>query len=98
MAAPTIAFVGGGGGSSAAATAIMNGDAVGWIQLTNAGSGYTEPLEVTFSGGGGTGAAGRVVFTAAIDGAVYAKHGTTTETRLTVIESSTTKAKVRRSR
>lgn len=29
---------------------------------------------------------GRVVFTAAIDGAVYAKHGTTIETRLTVIE------------
>jgi predicted RNA methylase len=29
---------------------------------------------------------GRVVFTAAIDGAVYAKHGTTTETRLTVID------------
>jgi predicted RNA methylase len=29
---------------------------------------------------------GRVVFSAAIDGAVYAKHGTTTETRLTVID------------
>ncbi|WP_332116679.1 bifunctional class I SAM-dependent methyltransferase/DEAD/DEAH box helicase [Azorhizobium caulinodans] len=29
---------------------------------------------------------GCVVFTAAIDGAVYAKHGTTTETRLTVID------------
>jgi predicted RNA methylase len=29
---------------------------------------------------------GRIVFTAAIDGAVYAKHGTTTETRLTVID------------
>ena len=29
---------------------------------------------------------GRVVFTAAIDGAVYAKHGTTIETRLTVID------------
>ena len=29
---------------------------------------------------------GSVVFTAAIDGAVYAKHGTTTETRLTVID------------
>ncbi|HLI21136.1 MAG TPA: strawberry notch family protein, partial [Stellaceae bacterium] len=29
---------------------------------------------------------GSVAFTAAIDGAVYAKHGTTTETRLTVID------------
>ncbi len=29
---------------------------------------------------------GRVVFTAAIDGAVYAKHGTTFDTRLTVID------------
>ncbi|MER9017034.1 strawberry notch family protein [Mesorhizobium sp. M0898] len=29
---------------------------------------------------------GRVVFTAAIDGAVYARHGTTVETRLTVID------------
>ena len=29
---------------------------------------------------------GRVVFTAAIDGSVYARHGTTTETRLTVID------------
>ncbi|MDQ0470070.1 strawberry notch family protein [Labrys wisconsinensis] len=29
---------------------------------------------------------GRVVFTAAIEGAVYAKHGTTVETRLTVID------------
>jgi predicted RNA methylase len=29
---------------------------------------------------------GRVVFSAAIDGAVYAKHGTTTDTRLTVID------------
>jgi hypothetical protein len=31
-------------------------------------------------------ARGRVVFTAAIDGAVYAKHGTSIDTRLTVIE------------
>ncbi|MFD1797073.1 strawberry notch-like NTP hydrolase domain-containing protein [Paracoccus aurantiacus] len=31
-------------------------------------------------------ARGRVVFTAAIDGAVYAKHGTTFDTRLTVID------------
>ncbi len=30
----------------------------------------------------------RVVFTAAIDGAVYAKHGTTIETRLTVIDKT----------
>jgi predicted RNA methylase len=29
---------------------------------------------------------GRIVFTAAIDGAVYAKHGTTIDTRLTVID------------
>ena len=29
---------------------------------------------------------GRVVFSAAIDGSVYAKHGTTTDTRLTVID------------
>ncbi len=29
---------------------------------------------------------GRVVFTAAVDGRVYARHGTTTETRLTVID------------
>jgi len=29
---------------------------------------------------------GRIVFTAAIDGSVYAKHGTTIETRLTVID------------
>jgi len=31
---------------------------------------------------------GRVVFTAAIDGRVYARHGTTAETRLTVIDKS----------
>jgi len=31
---------------------------------------------------------GRVVFTAAIDGAVYAKHGTTMDTRLTVIDKA----------
>ena len=31
---------------------------------------------------------GRVVFTAAIDGAAYAKHGTTIDTRLTVIDNS----------
>nr|WP_295741122.1 strawberry notch family protein [uncultured Acidocella sp.] len=31
---------------------------------------------------------GRVVFTAAIDGAVYAKHGTTIDTRLTVIDKT----------
>jgi predicted RNA methylase len=29
---------------------------------------------------------GRIVFSAAVDGAVYAKHGTTTDTRLTVID------------
>jgi hypothetical protein len=29
---------------------------------------------------------GRVVFSAAIEGAVYAKHGTTIDTRLTVID------------
>ncbi|MFX5554996.1 hypothetical protein ABTE11_22205, partial [Acinetobacter baumannii] len=29
---------------------------------------------------------GRIVFSAAIDGAVYVKHGTTTDTRLTVID------------
>jgi predicted RNA methylase len=29
---------------------------------------------------------GRILFTAAVDGRVYAKHGTTTDTRLTVIE------------
>jgi hypothetical protein len=33
-------------------------------------------------------ARGRVVFTAAIAGSVYAKHGTTTETRLTVIDKA----------
>jgi len=32
---------------------------------------------------------GRVVFTAAVDGRVYARHGTTTETRLTVIDRIT---------
>jgi len=32
---------------------------------------------------------GTIVFTAAIDGAVYAKHGTTIETRLTVIDKAT---------
>ena len=31
---------------------------------------------------------GRVVFTAAIDGSVYAKHGTTIDTRLTVIDKA----------
>ena len=31
-------------------------------------------------------ARGRVVFSAAVDGAVYAKHGTTIDTRLTVID------------
>ena len=31
---------------------------------------------------------GRVVFTAAIDGAVYAKHGTTIDTRLTIIDKA----------
>ena len=32
---------------------------------------------------------GRIVFTAAVDGRVYARHGTTTETRLTVIDRVT---------
>ena len=32
---------------------------------------------------------GRVVFTAAVDGRVYARHGTTTETRVTVIDRVT---------
>lgn len=31
-------------------------------------------------------ASGRVVFSAALDGSVYARHGTTIETRLTVID------------
>ncbi|TIW18283.1 MAG: methylase, partial [Mesorhizobium sp.] len=31
---------------------------------------------------------GRVVFTAAIDGRVYARHGTTAETRLTIIDKT----------
>ena len=36
---------------------------------------------------------GRVVFTAAIDGAVYARHGTTIETRLTVIDKAPAEAR-----
>ena len=76
--APTVSFIGGGPnpgpgpwpgpgpspspGSGAAATAVLAGDAVGYVTITNGGSGYVDPLQVVFTGGGGAGAGGTVVF------------------------------------
>jgi RHS repeat-associated protein len=54
--APTVAIIG-GGGSGATATAILTGNSVSALTLTNAGSGYVSPPTVYFSGGGGSGAA-----------------------------------------
>ena len=41
----------------------MNGDKVGSISITDAGSGITDNISVTFSGGGGSGAGATVVLT-----------------------------------
>lgn len=42
------------------ATCELSNSAVGGFTITNAGTGYTSPPTMTFSGGGGSGAAGRV--------------------------------------
>lgn len=45
-----------GAGSAAAGTAVLNGTSVSKVTMTNAGTGYTVPPRVTFTGGGGYGA------------------------------------------
>lgn len=56
---PTVAFTG-GGGTGAAGTAVITGDAVTGITITNPGTGYTSPPTISFTGGGGTGATATV--------------------------------------
>lgn len=61
---PTVAMTG-GGSAGLAATAVANlvGDMVGSVTITNAGSDYTSPVEVTFSDdAGGAGAGATVLF------------------------------------
>lgn len=63
--APTVAF--GApltGGIQATGTAVVSGGIVTGVTITNPGSGYAFPPPVTFTGGGGTGAAGTTVMTA----------------------------------
>jgi hypothetical protein len=50
--------------ATAVATAALNGDGVGSVHLTNVGGGYLFPPEVSFTGGGGTGATGEAVLDA----------------------------------
>lgn len=66
----TLAFSGGGSDDGAAATATVNTSAGGIIavQITNGGSDYTSDAVVTFTGGGGSGAA--AVITAAASGVI----------------------------
>ncbi|WP_371263218.1 phage tail tube protein [Pseudomonas sp. NBRC 111118] len=47
----------GGGGTGATAVAVLDGDEVVSINITNPGSGYTGVPSVSFTGGAGTGAA-----------------------------------------
>nr|WP_268795037.1 phage tail tube protein [Pseudomonas fluorescens] len=54
--APTVNLTG-GGGSGATAVAVLDGDKVAAINITNPGSGYTSAPNVTLTGGSGTGAA-----------------------------------------
>ncbi|WOE82695.1 phage tail tube protein [Pseudomonas protegens] len=54
--APTVNLTG-GGGSGATAVAVLDGDNVAAINITNPGSGYTSAPNVTLTGGSGTGAA-----------------------------------------
>lgn len=53
--APTVTFTG-GGGTGAAATAVLDGDAVDTVYMTDWGSDYTSAPTVGFTGGGGSGA------------------------------------------
>ena len=57
---PAVAFSG-GGGSGAAGTAVLDGNTVSKVTITNPGTGYTSTPTVGFSGGGGSGAAGKAV-------------------------------------
>lgn len=57
--APTVAIAEVDGGTGATATAIVTNGVVTGVTVTNPGTGYTAPT-VTFTGGGGTGAAGTV--------------------------------------
>jgi hypothetical protein len=54
--APNVQFSGGGGGSGAAATAILTGDVVTGILLTNPGTDFLLNPTIALTGGGGSGA------------------------------------------
>ncbi|WP_372240736.1 phage tail tube protein [Pseudomonas sp. CK-NBRI-02] len=47
----------GGGGTGATAVAVLDGDEVASVTITNPGSGYSSVPSVSFSGGDGSGAA-----------------------------------------
>jgi len=59
---PTVTFTG-GGGTNAAGRAIVSGNTVVGIVMTNNGTGYTSPPTVTLSGGAGSGAIAKGVAT-----------------------------------
>ena len=59
---PTVSFSG-GGGTGAAGTAIVSGNAVVGIVMTNNGTGYTSTPTVTLAGGAGSGAIAKGVAT-----------------------------------
>lgn len=64
--APTVVITGNNGqGSGATATAVLTGNAVSAVNLTNAGSGYGS-ITVSFTGGGGSGATAKAVVTSDI--------------------------------
>jgi hypothetical protein len=51
----SVSVTGGGGSGAAASATVVNGTVVS-VAITNAGSGYTSPPTVSFSGGSGAGA------------------------------------------
>lgn len=69
--------VGGSGGTTPTATAVLSGDVVVSVSVTNGGSGYTSPPDVVFNGGGGTGASGYAVLSGdAVSSVVVSNGGT----------------------
>jgi hypothetical protein len=63
--APLVAFSGGGSDQSPVLIANLNAGGVGGVNITAPGSGYTS-ASVSFSGGGGTGAAGTVLLSTGV--------------------------------
>lgn len=64
------------GGTQATATATVTGGVVTGIVITNAGSGYTSPPTITFSGGAGTGAAATANMTGTVSSIQLTSGGT----------------------